>query len=66
MFYLNNIHVIVFSVFLSQRSSWIMPSKKSQIEDIDVQVARAFLLKLTLAWKNRLSESDIFSMSSNR
>ena len=43
VFYLNKI--IIFGVFLSQRSPWMMPSTKTQIENIDVQVARAFLSK---------------------
>ena len=47
-FYLNKI--IVFGVFLSQHSPWIMSSAKCKIENIDVQVARrrAFLSKLPL------------------
>ena len=44
-FYLNK--TIVFGVFLSQRSPWIS-LRKTQIENIDVQVARAFLSKLHL------------------
>ena len=46
-FYLNKL--IVLGVFLSQRSSWIMPSAKTQLENIDVQFAHVVLSKLPLA-----------------
>ena len=35
-----------FGVFLSKRSPWIIPSARTQIENIDVQVARVFFVKI--------------------
>ena len=49
-FYLNK--TIVFGVFLSRRSPWIIPSTKRKEENIDVQVARAFLSELLLTLQN--------------
>ena len=61
--YLNKI--IVFGVFLSQRSPWILPSA-----NIDVQNARAVVrFCQNCLWRSRMihmSDSDFFSMSSNR
>ena len=56
--------IIVFGVFLSQRSPWIMPSTKKQIEKIDVQIARAVVhFCQNCLWRSRIihmSNSDIF------
>ena len=58
-----------YSVSLSQRSPWIIPNANRKLmENIDVQVAQAFLFsKFPLTLHNDLHELfAIFSMSSNR
>ena len=51
--------IIVFDVFLSQRSPWIMPSPKTQIENIGIPIARA----VVHFCQNRLWRSNMIHMS---